>query len=54
MDDRDDANRWDAEACAEAIVEALTGEVVSDNSDEDCSNNDSSVIMKLQVVELMI
>lgn len=42
VDDRDDANRWNAEVCAEAIVEALTGEVVSDNSDEDCSDNDST------------
>ena len=42
IDDRDDANRWNAEACADAIVEALTGEVVSEDSNEDYSDNDST------------
>lgn len=47
VDDRDDANRWNAEACAEAIVKALTGENVSneveDNSDDNSDNSEEYI-----------
>lgn len=29
VDDRDDANKWNADACAKAIVEGITGQVAS-------------------------
>ena len=29
VDDRDDANKWNADACAQAIVEGITGQTVS-------------------------
>ena len=47
VDDKDDANRWNAEACAEAIVKALTGENVSneveDNSDDNSDNSEEYI-----------
>lgn len=47
VDDRDDANHWDADACADAILAALTGENVSneveDNSDDNSDNSEEYI-----------
>lgn len=39
VDDKDDANNWDADACADAILVALTGESVSDEVEDNSDNS---------------
>lgn len=48
VDDKDDANRWDAKKCAKAIVEGILGKSISTNSNTNSSASTTSQLYRVR------